>query len=364
MRGLNRIFASLRREERGAALMIVLVMLVGLTILGAAGLTLSETDIRHSESVEASAGAFYAADAGLQRYMGEAQDGSSGATYTIGGATVVVSATPMGKLNGMETMHRLRSVATATDARGATTSRAVNGLGIYVPAPSATVTAALASGSGLSKNGGSGAIEGYDHASVTDPVCKADPRDDVAGVSVPLAGYNQSGGSPVPAGDPDIDYQTSGLEVLQETGIDWATLSAGGGGFADYTVPPDAWPNFASIPADEWPVIYASGDLTVAPGNTGRGTIIVRGDLTMSGSFAWKGLMLVGGKMTSSGSQTIEGGMITGLNLLLGESVGESDIGSGSKEFLYNSCYTRFASWAFAEVGGMVFVPGSWEEEF
>jgi hypothetical protein len=236
-------------------------------------------------------------------------------------------------------------------------------LAIHQPPTTVTVTAALASGTGLTKNGGAGAINGSDHSSLLDPKCPAAPQDSVAGASVPLGGYTQNGGASVPKGKPDIDYQAVGETLLKETGVDWESLSAGGGGLADYTSPPDGWPDYSTLPTDAWPVIYVAGDLSVGPLDTGRGTIIVRGDLQMSGSLEWDGLVLVGGQMVSEGNQTITGGMITGLNILLGESVGTSDIGNGTKQFLYNACYVKLASSGLATGGGMIMIPGSWDEE-
>lgn len=340
--------------------MIVLVVLVGLTILGAAGLTITRDDIRQSENLEASTEAFYAADAGLQMYLGGNNDGSSAAGYTIGASSVTVTPTGLTTLAGGQGMFRIRSVATHTDPAGATTSRAVSALAVYKPGTPVTVTAALASGTGLLKNGDSGTISGQDLASPSDPRCPQLPGPDVAGVTVPSGGYSQTGGTTVPD---SIDYQTTATDVLNGTGIDWANLSEDGGGNPDYTIPPDSWPNFDNVPEDEWPVIYVDGNVEVAPEQSGRGTVIVTGNLAMSGSFEWDGLILVGGYMTSNGYQTVTGGMITGLNILLGESVPTSDIGNGNKKFLYNSCYVQLASQQIADGGGMALVPGSWSEE-
>lgn len=348
------------REERGAAVMIVLVVLVGLTILGAAGLTITRDDIRQSENLEASTEAFYAADAGLQRYLGESNNGSGAVTYTIGPSSVTVTPTTLTTLAGGQGMFRVRSVATHTDAVGRTTSRAVGALAVYKPGTPVTVTAALASGTGLHKNGGSGTISGEDLASPSDPQCPQLPGPDVAGVTVPSSGYSQSGGSTVPD---SIDFKVTGEDVVNGTGVDWASVSEDGGGNPDYTVPPDSWPNFDNLPEDEWPVIFVDGNADVTPDDSGRGTIIVTGNLTMSGSFEWDGIVLVGGYMTSNGYQTVTGGMITGLNILLGESVPTSDIGNGNKKFLYNSCYVKLASEQFMDGGGMAIVPGSWSEE-
>ncbi|MGD8495317.1 MAG: hypothetical protein PVF05_03945 [Gemmatimonadales bacterium] len=348
------------RDERGSALLIVLVVLVGLTVLGAAGLTLTDNDLRQSENLQASTEAFYAADAGLQRYMGETNDGSSSESYTIGSVPVTVTPTLMGTLAGGEDMYRIEAVATHTAPGGATTQRSVSALAIYKPGTPVVVTAALASGTGLTKNGGSGTISGHDLASLTDPDCPQAPGADVAGVTVPTSGYSQSGGSTVPD---SIDYAPTSTDLLNNTGINWESLHEDGGGDPDYVVPPDAWPDFSSLPSDEWPVIFVDGNATLDPSYSGRGTIIISDNVTLSGSFEWDGLILAGGYMTSNGYQTITGGMITGLNILLGESVPTSDIGNGNKKFLYNSCYVKLASQKIMDGGGMAVVPGSWHEQ-
>lgn len=346
--------------------MIVLVVLVGLTVLGAAGLTMTTVEIRHSENVEASTEAFYAADAGLQQYMGSSVDGSAPDTFTVGSSSVVVTPTLVSNLLGGQSMYSVRSVATHTAGAGVSTSRAVRALGIYVPATSGnlTVNAALASGAGLLKNGGSGIISGNDAADAGDLACPDSPGAAVAGIAVPPGGYTQSGGELVPEGDPNIDESAEdGHSLLEGTGIDWESVSQGGD--ATYTVPPDSWPDFDAIPEDEWPVVYVDGDLTVSPDETGRGTIIVTGNLEMEGSFEWDGVLLIGGYMSSNGYQTIEGAVVTGLNILLGESVPASDIGNGNKNFLYNSCWLKRASesWDGSVSAGLALVPGSWLEE-
>lgn len=353
------ILAAHTRDERGAALMIVLVVLMGLTIMGAAGLAITSDDVRQSENVQYSTEAFYAADAGLQRYLGGSNDGSSAVTYMVGSSTVTVTPTALTTLAGGQGMFRIRSVAATPSPDGSTTSRAVSALSVYKPGTSVTVTAALASGSGLHKNGDSGEISGDDQASLTDPDCPQLPGADVAGVTVPVDGYTQDGGGTVPD---SIDYEPTGEEVVNGTGVDWAELSETGGS-PDYTVPPDEWPDFDALPEDEWPVIFIDGNAEVAPEHSGRGTIVVSENLTMSGSFEWDGLILVGGYMTSNGYQTVTGGMITGLNILLGETVPTSDIGNGNKKFLYNSCYVKLASEELLGGSGMAMVPGSWTEE-
>lgn len=357
------LLRSRMRDERGSVVMMVLVVLVGVTILGAAGLAITTDDIRQSENLEASTEAFYAADAGLQRYLGESNNGTSTATYSIGSSSVTVTPTGLTTLAGGQGMFRVRSVATHTDARGAVTTRAVSALGIYRSGATITTKAALASGTGLLKNGGSGTISGDDLASLSDPLCPASPTVAVAGVSVPPGEYTQLGGESVPVGDPPIDDSQTAEELLEGTNIPWDDLHDHGGDIADYRVPPDDWPDFDTLEDDEWPVIYVDDNLEVAPEDSGRGTIVVTGNLTMNGSFEWDGIILAGGYMTSNGYQTITGATITGLNLLLGETVPQSDVGNGDKKFLYNSCYVAAASETLLGGGGLAIVPGSWTEE-
>lgn len=351
------------RDERGSVVMMVLVVLVGVTILGAAGLAISTDDIRQSENLGAATEAFYAADAGLQRYLGESNNGSSAASYTIGSSSVTVTPTAFTTLAGGQGMFRVRSVANHTDARGAVTTRAVSALAIYRSGATITTKAALASGTGLLKNGGSGVISGEDLASPGDLLCPGSPSGNVAGVSVPPGGYTQDGGESVPAGDPPIDDSQAAADLLEATNVPWADLHDNGGDIADYRVPPDAWPDFDTLDDDEWPVIYVDDNLEVAPEDSGRGTIIVTGNLAMNGSFEWDGIILAGGYMTSNGYQTITGATITGLNILLDESVPTSDVGNGNKKFLYNSCYVAAASETLLGGGGLAIVPGSWTEE-
>ncbi len=351
------------RDQRGAALMIVLVVLVGLTILGAAGLTMTGVEIRHSENVEASTQAFYAADAGLQQYLGSSANGSASDTFTVGSSTVIVTPTLFSNLAGGQPMYHVRSVATHT-AGAVTTSRAVRALAMYVSPTSSplTVSASIASGSGLKKNGDSGTISGFDDTNASDQRCPEGPGADLAGIAVPPGGYDQNGGSSVPEGDPDIDESMDAESLMENSGVDWEGLTEDPP--ADYTVPPDDWPDFGALPDNEWPVIFVEGDISLGNADDGRGTIIVTDNVTFTGNFDWEGVILVGGRMDTNGNNKIHGAVITGLDILLGESVAESDLGNGTKTFQYNSCYVQRAKdHITANQSGMALVPGSWSEE-
>jgi hypothetical protein len=339
--------------------MIVLVALVGLTALAAAGMVLTETQLRASENQQAGASAFYAADAGLQQYLAS-NDGATVDTFTYTEGTAIVEGEKVLDLPNDRVLYRVRSTSTYAPPQGGTASRTVSRLALYSQG-SIVAKASLASGSGLHKNGGAGTIDGEDQAPGGNPKCPNSPKPTVAGVAVPPGGYTQSGGSPVPEGDPAVYEAASEIALLEETGVPWDQIVNQGLLAPDYTIPPDSWPNFGSIPADEWPVVYVEGNHTVGPSDDGRGVLIVEDNLTMNGSFQWEGLVLVGGYLTSNGYQTIEGATITGLNELLGDNVPVSDLGNGNKKFLYESCNITMASKAF---GGLSEVPGSWFERW
>src|SRR5204863_1520390 len=118
--------------------------------------------------------------------------------------------------------------------------------------------------------------------------------------------------------------------------VDWAGIVGGTSLTPDITLPGGAWPSFAT--PTYWPVVYINQAGSWSLPGDGRGLLIVRNDMTISGSKSWDGIVLVGGTLTSNGNNTVSGAVMTGLNVLLGQVVGASDMGNGNKTFQYNSC--------------------------
>jgi hypothetical protein len=346
------------KNEDGAALIIVLVALVGLTALAAAGMMLTDTELKVSQNTEASTHAFYAADAGFQQYLGTQKTGTAGAAYTFSpGSANVVSEKLLDLEDGM-VLYRITSQSTYSPPEGGLSNREISTLAIY-SVLEIDIPSSFTSPNGLLKSGGAGTISGVDQATGSDPECPDSPEPAVAGVAVPPSGYNQSGGTLVPDGDPPVDDSDTGEQMLQESDIPWEAI-VNGEIAPDYRIPPDMWPDFSLLPADEWPFIYADGDFTVTDLNNGRGTLVVTGNLQMNGDWVWDGAVLVGGYVSSNGFQTIDGATVSGLNILLGESVPSSDIGNGNKSFTYNSCNLLKAM--RDGFGGLSEVPGAWSE--
>jgi hypothetical protein len=349
-------------DERGAALIIVLIALVGLTALAAAGMVTTGSDLQIAENMDASTRAFFAADAGLQTYFGSNTDGTTGATYVNDSlTTVTVNPLKLTEIAGGRVLYRVTSTAVYVQAPGDTAMRSISRVAIFSDG-SIAVPASFTSAAGFIKSGDAGVISGQDWASAGNPKCPNSPKPAVAGVKVPPSGYNQDGGDPVPDGDPPIDETQTAEEMLNSIGLDWDGIVNGGLIAPDYTIPPDSWPNFGTLPADEWPVIYVEDNISLSPSNSGRGTLIVRNNLMLNGSFNWDGAILVGGYITSNGYQTVEGATLAGLNIMLGENPPSTDIGNGTKEFKYHSCKLKQATQA--AFGGLSEVPGTWSERF
>ena len=193
--------------------------------------------------------------------------------------------------------------------------------------------AAWTSLSGLIKNGGTGTISGVDNCGGSSPV---------AGVAVPNnPGYTQSGGSSVPTGSPKILNMGTQAQANAMVGIDWVTILGGMALSADITIP-GPWPTFTN--PNYWPVIYVDQTSAFALPSSGRGMLIVKNDMTIGGSLTWDGIIMVGGTLVSNGSNTIKGTLVTGLNVLLGQTVGVSDVGNGTKIIKFDSCNVASAT--------------------
>jgi hypothetical protein len=210
------------------------------------------------------------------------------------------------------------------------------------------VRAAWTSLTGLTKNGGSGSIDGNDECGVTSAV---------AGVAVPDASYLQTGGAPVPTGSPPIDYLGPPSTADDSIHIDWNGIVNQNALPADVTIPSDTWPTFTD--PNYWPVIRLNGNYSLP--TSGRGVLIVTGDLTIPGSEYWAGVLLVGGVLTANGNNQVRGAVISGLNVKLGMVVGMSDVGNGTKTYQFNSCNV---SDALNGLGNLRVIPGTWNDNW
>jgi hypothetical protein len=351
--------------------MIVLVVLVGLTALAAAGMMITDTELRQSENTEMSTRAFYVADAALNDFLGVADTLlAPSASYTFPDGTATVQTTQFLVLTADSSMilNRVTAVGTCTFPGGGTATRTVSRLVLWDGGGRNKVSApgAFTSVTGLEVLGNAGTLDGKDQA---DPLICPSAGDTIPGVTVPDTMFVTNSDTSGVHGDPPIEdsYPTT-LELAESLNIDWADVLSGSSPPFDYHVTASKnWPDMSGFGPDDWPVtVFDPSDPkknNLAMQENGQGLLIVPGDLELGGGFHWDGVIMVGGSVKASGGPGVTGAVIAGLNVLLGDSVATTDLGSGTISFLYDSC---IAQKAFKNLGVTPPVvaeePGTWTE--
>lgn len=352
--------AMLRSDRSGFALPMAILVIGVLTVGVAAAFTRVESEQRVNRDREAAVDAFALAQTGLERFL------VSRSSLGFTSAPPAVSESARINLGGGYAdvvLRRVRPAVGADDplyvvrSHGVTTqtSATLNRSAEHTVAQYAffrpgqmQVRSAWTAITGLVKNGGSGTISGEDECGV---------MPDVAGVTVPNNGYQQNGGAPVPDGTPPIEELGTVSETADAINIDWDAIVNHGAVTPDLVIPGDTWPSFAD--PNYWPVIRINGDFSVP--TSGRGTLIVTGDLTVSGSTKWDGILLVGGVTNANGNNTVRGAVISALNTKLGMTVGTSDVGNGTKTYVYNSCNVANA---LARFGTLIPMQNTWVDNW
>lgn len=336
----------MRMQPRdGFALPLALFVIGVLTVGVAAAFTRVENEVRISRDREASVDAFALAQSGLEYVtMNRRQLGlkshpplaSESVRVTLpGGYADVILTRVRPRTATQEAMHLIRSRGTAIRGATAATPPAVHTVTqlAYYRELDIHVTGAWTSISGLEKNGTAGTISGHDH-------CYNPPVPSMAGVVVPTGMWDANGNFE-PEGTPDVSELGTVQQTANAINIDWDAIINGGAVTPDAVIPGDPWPDFSD--PDYWPVVFIDQPTEYSLDKVGRGLLVVRNDLAIGGNDKWDGIVLVGGKVTANGSNTVRGTVISGLNVKLGDPVGESAIGNGTKTYVYHSCNVESA---------------------
>jgi len=224
------------------------------------------------------------------------------------------------------------------------------------------IDAAFTSLSGLHKNGVSGTTTGVD-------ACGAQPT--IPGVAVPNGTFTQSGGSSNWIdGNPDnapnyMGTPGPGGTAQEQVDIDWAGIRNGTVLQPDFLVNRQVSPATGAFPTgtqwNNWPVVRVNGNITNGDNFNGQGILVVTGNANLS-NITWNGVVLVGGVAELSGSATrVRGAIISGLNVQLGQTVGQASVGNGNFLVEYNSCHIASA---LNRLGGWQRIPNAWADNW
>lgn len=338
-------------SRRGATLPMVILLLTVMTIALAAAYTLNGTEAQIGDDYEEQVAALALAESGRHRFLTDRA--GLGFTTTPPAATEV-DTIPYTGGSAIVTLTRIRGQVQQLPPLYLLTSRGVRSNGgpgdippaertvaqyVYWDAMPLNVLAGWTSLTGLAKNGSNAnSVVGIDANPGTGGCPPAIAA--VAAVAVPTSpGY--TGTLVNLTGTPPVRDLGTLADAKSAVDIDWASIVNGTADIVyDVVIPGGTWPTFTD-PA-YWPTIRINGDYTI--GSAGRGTLIVTGNLNMNSvSARWEGVVLVGGAVTSNGNSGVDGAIVTGLNVMLGQTVGVSDLGNGTKSYKFNSCNTARA---------------------
>ncbi|HSJ26099.1 MAG TPA: hypothetical protein VK929_15585 [Longimicrobiales bacterium] len=354
------------QNRDGFALPMAILVIGFLTAGVVASFTRVGAEIQTVDNVRGQTGAFAMAEAGLAEFMngGQLMPGQDSAVrnYTFPGGTATVR---VNRIFGT-TQNSLVVISSEGAIPGGgpgrpEARRTVAQFATQQPMQM-QVLASWTSLSGVHKNGNSGWFGGEDQAGTAcgDGVTRA-------GIALPDGLASGEHIEDRASGDPAIDYMGSPQEMANQIDINWQAIT-------DPTAPAirasgnPAYPNAGNVVCmpstygydatyaggscggwptnyNNWPTVVVNGSTTLD--NSGRGVLIVTGNLRLIGNQNWDGVILVGGKIEDNGQGIINGSVITGLNVLKGESVEESEVdislANGQKRYQFDSCMVQNA---------------------
>lgn len=392
-----------RRERRGFALPMAILIIAFLTVTISAAYTATSSELTTNMAQRGESKSYMIAQAGLENFMARRNEPGFCNMCTVVGGVVPPMATYESTTVTLPTGYAYvvaQRLRVASDKRPAiyllrsrgidTASKAITGSSIGSQAErtvaqlvfwninQVNVLSGWTSTSGLDKMGSSGTISGVDN-------CGKKPA--VAGIAIPDGDYSVNGNF-TPAGNPPVQYLGTQQQTNDAVKVDWKGIALGNRIQPDYTfataaAATAAWPSidFGSGTALKYPVIRVNDNFTL-PTTGGQGTLLVLGDLSMSGNNLWKGILLVGGQMTSNGNGTVSGATMSGLNTLISNAPpSPTDLdalkainpsanftntpgnatANGTKTFQYDSCEVSKAAGGLASYS---VYPNAWMDNF
>ncbi len=293
----------------GFVLALVILLLFGIGVAGAAGYQVVLTEALLSVHAKETQTALSIARAGLRSYIGK-QIGihEDTVTYSIEGGDAVVTARLVSEIDDFKTLYLLRSEGVYTDPTftGSAERRTVyqyaikREVALNHVATMTQVTGNLYIEDDAHIDGNDGASSGACQQSSVD----------ITALHMGSGSWTiQSGDDPIDGPNPEIVPLFTEEAALNAIGIVWAVLT-----HPDCPVDyEDVWPSCA-LPADSFTVTRFNGDLTTPGSPCGRGVLIVTGNFTGASGFQWDGILLAGHIVSTNNNYRIDGLVVGGLD--------------------------------------------------
>ena len=281
--------ASESETSRGGfVIFFVVLMLFAISITAVTGYLVVDSEFSMSNHAKEGAEVISVAHGGMQKFLSE-QTGVVGdsVVYSIGLGDAIVTSRKLMEKDSLNHLYYLRSEGTLNDIRtpGAPVARRVVGAYAWHRLNSVPHRAAVIISADRIDAFGAGDVDGDDHSSASD--CPGLALADITGG---IAKDRLRG---------DFDGGTAPDEELRDWVIDdmadslnlrWDVLQDPSFYFEFDGSPP----NFASLPADSFPLVRYQGNLAPGSSWSGRGVLVVTGMFDPTSSFNWTGIVLAG----------------------------------------------------------------------
>ena len=291
----------------GFVLALVVLLLFGIGVAGAAGYQVVLSEALLSIHAKETQTALSIARAGLRSYIGK-QIGvhEDTVTYSIEGGDAVVTARLVSEIDDFETLYLLGSEGVYTDPTftGSPAHRTVyqyavkREVALDHVAMMTQVTGDLytRTNAHVDGNDGAGGLE-CEQTSV-----------DLTALMMGSGSWPKEGGDPIDGPDPEVIYVGSAA-ALDAIGFDWNVLTD-----TDFPVDyEDTWPSCA-LPADSFTVTRWNGNLSTPGSVCGQGVLIVTGNFLAAQGFQWNGILLAGYIVDTTNDYRIDGLVVGGLD--------------------------------------------------
>ncbi|MDH3205709.1 MAG: hypothetical protein OEO79_03815 [Gemmatimonadota bacterium] len=295
-------------REGGFVLVLVVLMLFAISVAGAAGYLVVNTEFSMARYSDQGAEAETIARAALNRFIAE-QLGVVGdsVSYAIGNGVGLITSRKLFEADSLNHLYYIRSEGTVTDAMTPTPARRVIGAYAYHrKRPLKHFAAVMVAADQGYSYGATGNVDGNDQNTSGD--CAGGGLPATTGIIARTATGAQAGA--LLNGSPTGETWTGGFnQIYDSVALRWDILS-------DPSFPIEfdgAPPNFASLPADSFPVVRMIGPLAPGSSWSGRGVLIVTGKFDPGPSFNWDGIVLAG-EVDDINQGNIRGMLVGALN--------------------------------------------------